>query len=52
MALPREVTVGENGNLIISPVKTVFADVFSTLPSFSFPKIELEGLGRTATTFL
>jgi beta-fructofuranosidase len=53
MALPREMTAGEDGNLIIGPVKTVIADVFSALPLFDFPKIELKAVvGGTATKFL
>jgi beta-fructofuranosidase len=52
MALPREVTAEEDGNLVTGPVKTVIADVFSALPSFSLAKIELEAVGGTATKLL
>jgi beta-fructofuranosidase len=33
-------------------VKYELEDVFSALPTFSIPKIDLKGVGRTATTLL
>jgi hypothetical protein len=44
------VAAGGDGRLIIRPVKYEIEDVFSTLPTFNRPKIDLEGVGRTATT--
>jgi beta-fructofuranosidase len=52
MALPREAMAGEDGNLVIRPVKPVLSDVFSALPSFYLPKIELNAVGKTATQLL
>jgi beta-fructofuranosidase len=46
------VAAGGDGRLIIRPVKYELEDVFSALPTFSIPKIDLEGVGRTATTLL
>jgi beta-fructofuranosidase len=46
------VAPGGDGRLIIRPVKYELEDVFSALPTFSIPKIDLEGVGRTATTLL
>jgi beta-fructofuranosidase len=52
MALPREVSAGEDGTLVIGPVKRVISDLFSSQPSFSLPKTELKAVGSTTTKFL
>jgi beta-fructofuranosidase len=44
------VAAGGDGRLVIRPVKYEIEDVFSALPTFNRPKIDLEGVGRTATT--
>jgi beta-fructofuranosidase len=52
MALPREVSAGENGSLAIKTVESVLESMFSALPSFNLPKLSLESIGNTATQFL
>ncbi|KUJ13224.1 Arabinanase/levansucrase/invertase [Mollisia scopiformis] len=52
MAMPREVRAKEDGSLVISPVEATLDHVFSALPSFDIPKIELEAIGGTMTKIL